>query len=341
MNKYTEKEIQFIKDNYGVLRYQQMATALNRSLTSVKAKARSVVPYINKQGGSNFSRKKRENNLDDNFFKNQTESSCYWAGFIAADGFIGKGPTRNMLKIHLSSKDKGHLESFKKDIDFDGDIKVGLDKYKYKGIYSYKEYCLIQLFSQNIVLDLKNNFNIENAKSLTLKPPFLSNKVSIDCFICGYIDGDGSIGLRKTKRGVAISIEMLATLEIANWIQDRFSEILNERLNCIYKRGKKDKNSYRFVVSARRARTIFLHYQSLKCPKLNRKWSQEAKDHCENYKKYKNKERYLEIAKMKLRNFKIPEIAKILGITDNAVRWYFKQPIMKEIESYVDTEESA
>ena len=54
------------------------------------------------------------NNLPVNhdFFSKNTLKSCYWAGFIAADGCVFK----NQVRLALAEKDIDHLRLFKKDL---------------------------------------------------------------------------------------------------------------------------------------------------------------------------------------------------------------------------------
>ena len=57
---------------------------------------------------------RRKYNLNDSFFshENLTIDSCYWAGFIAADGNIAKN--KKQITISLQHDDKTHLIKFKK-----------------------------------------------------------------------------------------------------------------------------------------------------------------------------------------------------------------------------------
>lgn len=68
--------------------------------------------------------------LNKTFFRDFNELTCYWAGFIAADGCLRQN--WRTLNFCLNAKDIEHLESFSKDIgDFrDRLIKLGLPKNK-------------------------------------------------------------------------------------------------------------------------------------------------------------------------------------------------------------------
>lgn len=112
------------------------------------------------------------------FFDNYTPDSCYWAGFILADGYIRKN--RNSLEICLSHIDGDHLLKFTKSIGLNEDIRI------YKN-----NTCRVSICSDVIKESLLTNFEIFNKKSLVC---FISNKIPLNMlshFIRGYFDGDG------------------------------------------------------------------------------------------------------------------------------------------------------
>lgn len=133
------------------------------------------------------------------------------------------------------------------------------------------------------------NFNITPRKSLTLLPPNLSDTNLIDAFICGYIDGDGSIFLYKNNvRNIqdSLSISIVGTYEIVLWIKERFSQILGKEFGSIQKNHNSEKNTYVYRIGqSKGVREIFKHFYNLNVPKLKRKWTDEIYDYCVNYKK--------------------------------------------------------
>lgn len=122
--------------------------------------------------------------------------------------------------------------------------------------------------------DLAKYYNIIPRKSLILQPPNIKNKELIDAFIVGYIDGDGSIGRYKFKKckSKILQISFIGTLEICEWIQNRFSEIVGYNISRVYSRGK-GKNQYQFMCSGQMAIDIWQHFSSINVPSLERKWS--------------------------------------------------------------------
>lgn len=218
-------------------------------------------------------RKKRINNINDLYFHKPSIQNCYYAGFFAADGCISKN--NKTCTITLADKDKLWLEDFKKNINFDGDIRCGV----MKNIYCYST---ISFTSQQIVNDLKQNFNIIPVKSLILQHPNVTNENLIDAFICGYIDGDGSISLYKCKKTQDnLRISVIGTYDMCQWIQKRFNQIIGKHAGSILKRD----NIFIYSISNKQARIVFEHYYNIDVPKLERKWKQEIHEYCANYKK--------------------------------------------------------
>jgi hypothetical protein len=91
----------------------------------------------------------RQADFNDHAFSVQTPNSCYWAGFIAADGCISNGT----LLIELSIIDENHLIKFCKFLERSDSL-----WYRKRGNGS----CVVGIRSTNIVADLSCNFNINH-----------------------------------------------------------------------------------------------------------------------------------------------------------------------------------
>lgn len=101
-----------------------------------------------------------------------TPESCYWAGFIAADGCISKEKRCNLLYyfgLNLQESDSHHIEKFIKFCDFSGSTYLR----KNTSRYNPNTYCSGVKISvgPKWVSDLKNNLNITERKTFTLQPP--------------------------------------------------------------------------------------------------------------------------------------------------------------------------
>lgn len=198
---------------------------------------RGTVSGILKKKGIWLKEKKRpfKNLYNIKFFKYYTKESCYWAGFILADGNLTS--KRKCLQIGLASVDKNHLKKFSDAIKFSGPI---YDDIRKNGYISQK----IRISGKWLYDDLNNNFDIYSKKSLnaifTKKIPkkFLSN------YIRGYFDGDGS--LYKAKNVPLASIGFTGTFNVLNSIADIFDCVLKiEKLSIyVYKKRNASQLSY-------------------------------------------------------------------------------------------------
>lgn len=138
------------------------------------------------------------------FFSEYNENSCYWAGFILADGYI-RNKGRFTLSIGLQKRDLSHLTKFKDLTKFEGKIHEEQNCFK------------ISISSKQIIDDLLNNFELYNKKSLTC---YISDKVPkkyLKDFIRGYFDGDGCISYTATD-----TISFVGTNKTLLTIRDYF-----------------------------------------------------------------------------------------------------------------------
>ena len=170
---------------------------------------------------------KRKIEINDFIFSKFTPESCYWAGFIAADGNIYD----NQLSIHLKDIDIEHLENF---VNFVG-LKGSNVFIKPNG---KNNSCLVRFRSNQIVKDLKKIFNIIPNKSLILRPPNINNFELIRNYIRGCFDGDGCFSYGVSKQ---MSFEVYSgSKDILEWILKNIKKlnvskkvkIYNKSINC-------------------------------------------------------------------------------------------------------------
>lgn len=127
---------------------------------------------------NNIEIRRKHSKIDKTYFDNpNTEKSAYWAGFIAADGYIYK--PNKYVRLEINIKDKQHLEL------------LGNDIRKNVTDYSKHNSCKLTISSIHIV-NILEQYNITQNKSVTLKFPTNINAENIHHFIRGYFDGDGS-----------------------------------------------------------------------------------------------------------------------------------------------------
>lgn len=161
--------------------------------------------------------KKSKFTCDHLFFSRDNELSFYWAGFIAADGCVFNKESSKQLIISLAIKDKFHLENFKNQINFDGNITGSITKHSLtneKWNDSIKR--TIRITSFQIFEDLKR-FNVVNNKTKTYTfPEWLQTHPLVNHYMRGYNDGDGSFYKGRNRIGFELrgTKEFLETYRI-------------------------------------------------------------------------------------------------------------------------------
>lgn len=143
------------------------------------------VNYRTKGWGLDYSKKK---SLNENFFSSHTKASNYWAGFLAADGWIESD--RNRVGLALQAQDYAHLEKFKKAVSSSHDICPFMNNTAYR----------IRFNSEIMVEDLKNIFNIIPTKTFIYKMPYFNENYLMLEFLRGYIEGDGHLDKKASGR---------------------------------------------------------------------------------------------------------------------------------------------
>ena len=168
---------------------------------------RSIIQRILKKSNVILRRASPRSNYNIKFFSDHNENSCYWAGFILADGCIRK----NVLHIKLSKKDKSHLEKFLKSIESNYTIK------DYENDYSGAS--CVSISGNWYKSDLFNNFGITERKTFEVKYPNIPEKYDKH-FIRGIFDGDGCI-----TKTTCPSINFVGTIELLLKLSEKFYQI--------------------------------------------------------------------------------------------------------------------
>lgn len=142
------------------------------------------VNYRTKAWGLDYSKKKKVN---DRFFEAETKEAYYWAGFLAADGWIEND--RSRVGLALQAQDLQHLEKFKSAIESTHEICPFMNNTAYR----------IRFNSEKMCKDLDSKFNISGCKTFTYKMPDFEDRYLALEFLRGYVEGDGHI--EKTASG--------------------------------------------------------------------------------------------------------------------------------------------
>lgn len=163
-------------------------------------------------------------------FDTYTPESCYWAGFIAADGnlFIDKNRGTYRVSIKLGIKDKLHLEKFKNAVGCKHRINITKENDR---VY-------IQIYSKHMTNSIYSNFNIVPAKSLILQPP--PNNLPrhlIKHYLRGCFDGDGHTNHKEGTTYCNFNI-VSASNRFIKWFSTTLFEFgFIKQLDHIYKKS--------------------------------------------------------------------------------------------------------
>lgn len=265
-NKWSDEEMQIVKDNYGVMDYTELLKLLpKRGVHNVRKMAEKL----------GLTTDRRKYTYNHNYFSELTNENCYWAGFIAADGYVYRTKDKNQpgLRIMLQARDRGHLEKFVQCVQYSKPVE---DCVSSKGS-GYIPQARVNVYGCGQWLDdLYNYFNIVQAKSLILEPPNITETEHIISFLAGYIDGDGSIGYSTYKwkdvvRKSTFHINWLGTQQLLEWSKLQLIPILGEGKSNV----NKHKGIFIYGVSGARAEQFKSIVLSMGLPILERKWYKE------------------------------------------------------------------
>jgi hypothetical protein len=270
MKKWDTIEIEFVKNNYGVMSQKDIASFLNRSEPSVQHCAARLGLFARKWSvdedkylrenyqtrtykelakhlgrtkaavdiriNSVLGLKKTAYHYCQDFFSIiDSEEKAYWLGFIAADGSVSINPSNNSCEvaIKLQGNDAEHLKKFNKAISGNVPVTTGERPNPFDPSKTYK-YAEIRLYSQTMAHDLEK-YNIHPNKSLDIEPPkSLNNTLFMPHYIRGYYDGNGCV----IQNGAYISCDfttgsasMAKALQAILAKNNIRSSIYQERLN--------------------------------------------------------------------------------------------------------------
>jgi hypothetical protein len=195
------------------------------------------------------------------FFSHASMASCYWGGFIAADGTIDH--CHSSIRVRLAEKDRGHLQSLAKEIEYDGNLitnsatnSVGLQLYN----------------AQSAICDLENFFNIVPNKSISLRPPLELEMWPVErkkAYLVGYIDGDGCIRYDKRDNLLHLDIFSGSSLLVrwAKWFLEEEYSLPSKKIF-----ESKGGRGYLYRLIGKRAELVREDLRTTYQYQLRRKW---------------------------------------------------------------------
>lgn len=261
--KWTEKEEETLKKLYGLIPIFQISKKINnRSKASIWKRAKILGLKSDRIKMIRICKTKYKHNRL--FFKKPNQLNSYWAGFLAADGWITLNRGQYCLGLKLQISDINRVKKFCKDIGFNGKIRIVKNK---MGNKVFKYAAIVIWGATEIVNDLKNNFNLCERKSLTLQPPYwLNNKNSL-AFIIGLFDGDGCITRYKQKHKYKyVEVVFSGTKAVLMWIRGKIDP--NGKTNV-----RKQGSIFRYCLYGdSSAKNFYNLVKNIKVPKMMRKW---------------------------------------------------------------------
>lgn len=190
MKKWTQKQIEILKDNYPKHGAQHVAALLDRTEHSVFVKASRL--------GCNVARHEFDRCYFDCI---DNAEKAYWLGFIAADGYVQHSISgrRYALGIQLAQTDAQHLNKFKCALNSDAELKYRVRSLQTRD-YTAKAFTMvsIRLHSKHLVETLQKYGIIPN-KTAYLKIKGVPEQYIWD-YVRGYFDGDGFFSCTKIKK---------------------------------------------------------------------------------------------------------------------------------------------
>lgn len=175
---WTQDEESFLKKNYINLSESTISDLMGISINDIKYKKATLGLQKNVKRVSYES-------VNMGILLNDSLLSYYWLGFILADGHLSHD---NKFAMHLSVRDKSHLEKFIK--------YVQIPKLHLRG-----SIVTSQCSDRDNISTIKSKLRISGAKTYS-PPPFNEYQITIPqwvALIIGFIDGDGSI-ITRTDR---------------------------------------------------------------------------------------------------------------------------------------------
>lgn len=196
-----------------------------------------------------------------NIFNSYTKESCYWAGFLAADGRIDINHT---IGLELNGKDKSTILQFKNDLVSDHAIYYRSETDAYS----------IRFCDKEIAESLAYNFSVTVDKTHNLHLPILPEAM-YPHYIRGHFDGDGCFTEFFNNRPTA-SFRVYITSGSLKFLQELAEFLINMNVTSGSSISKKAANCWHIQYGIKDS-TSFLNYIYLnnteESHKLDRKYA--------------------------------------------------------------------
>ena len=183
---WTEQDHAYLRENYTTMPVREIAAHLGRTEQGVHARASKLKLKSRHRAGVN--------SLVKDYFKViDTPMKAWVLGLLAADGSMSKA---GQLKLELHRKDLEIVEAVRDDMAPDARISF----YKTRTTPMAR----FMISDPDLRADLASH-GVVNAKSLITAWPSGLPDEFVNSFVCGYYDGDGSLGTRPLPRWTVVS----------------------------------------------------------------------------------------------------------------------------------------
>lgn len=181
-----------------------------------------------------------------------TANKAYFLGLLWADG--NNNTSHNQINISLQIDDKYLLDKFKKELDYEGEVKI----YDYEHKKNPKHKIIVKLSIEDAHMSkVLEQYGMVSNKSLILNFPSCIPNEFIRDFIRGYFDGDGCVRYdEKYQKG---QTQTVGTLEVCTQISYYMSE-KEIRHHIRNPKQSKGKNTYIITTSATKSSYLFLSW---------------------------------------------------------------------------------
>ena len=230
---WSTEEEDYLKNNFGILKDEELSKTLKKTIGAIRAKARRI----------NKMRPLKSYNIGSIDF-------YYFLGWVFSDGYINE----NRIEIKLNIKDQMVLEYFKN--------LFMLKKLYFDSKNKYVKLCIInKKFCSKII----NDFSIKSTKSGNIIFPNIKNLNNKIAFIKGFYEGDGS--MYKHQSGFQISISSNSEY----FLKKMLLEIRKEKI-CSGGYICKNKNNYSLRFGIKDTEALANRLKKVKTFSLDRKY---------------------------------------------------------------------
>jgi hypothetical protein len=257
---WTTEEEQILESNLGAMSFRDVGKKLGRGPESCRSHAMAM-------GLNNKGFVPRKYSHDHSVWNEQTVESCYWAGFLAADGCVQKRNKTWTLSLELARKDRSQVEAFRSFIGSDVQIfdDERISKTSRMAVHFGEEWS-----------NLMEGFLVTPNKTKRLRPPEFESELLELSYLIGYLDGDGCICLVNRRGKLELTIRFVSSsFEVLDWIKSIRERLFNQKLKNKTSKIAKYGNSYSYAIAGKTAIDMFNHLRNLRTPKLARKWEDE------------------------------------------------------------------